>query len=149
LTELPIAPASVQRLGIDTAPFIYFLERHPLFASAVRGFFERAERGELSLVTSTVTLAEVLTKPFAENADAIATAYRSILTTSPYIRLLPIDVATAEQAAHLRARYRLKTPDAIQLAVSIRAGCDAFLTNDGGLKRVQEIPVLVLSELGQ
>ena len=149
MTDRPIAPASIQRLGIDTSPFIYFLERHPLFASAVRSFFERAERGELTLVTSTVTLTEVLTKPLAENADAIATAYRSILTTSPYVRLLPIDVAVAEHAARLRAKYRLKTPDAIQIAVAIRGGCDAFLTNDGGLQRVQEIPVLVLAELGQ
>ena len=147
MTGRPIDLASIQRLGIDTAPLIYFVERHPLFSSVVRAFFERAERGELSLVTSTLTLAEVLTKPFAQGAEAIATTYRSILTTSPHIRLVPIDIATAEHAARLRAKYRLKTPDAIQVAVAARSGCDAFLTNDGGLSRVEEIPVLVLSDL--
>jgi predicted nucleic acid-binding protein len=134
-------------LGIDTSPFIYFVERHPQYSPLVRSIIERAEAGETELVTSVLTLTEVLTLPLQQNADAIATSYRSILLNSPYIRVLTIDSEVAEEAARLRARYRLGTPDAIQLAVTLRAGCDAFLTNDKKLKRVQELPVLLLSEL--
>ncbi|MFA0763852.1 MAG: hypothetical protein XFASWVDF_001578, partial [Candidatus Fervidibacter sp.] len=36
---------------------------------------------------------------------------------------------------------------ALQLATAIKAGCDAFLTNDATLKKVTELKVLVLSEL--
>lgn len=56
-------------------------------------------------------------------------------------------VPLAEQAADLRARYNLRTPDAVQIATAIDTGCDAFLTNDIALKRVTEICVIVLSEL--
>jgi predicted nucleic acid-binding protein len=47
----------------------------------------------------------------------------------------------------LRARYNLTLTDAFQLAVAIQTECDAFLTNDIDLKRVTEIPIIVLSEV--
>jgi predicted nucleic acid-binding protein len=37
--------------------------------------------------------------------------------------------------------------DALQIAVALEAGCEAFLTNDRTLKRVTELRVLVLDEL--
>jgi len=63
------------------------------------------------------------------------------------MQLVSIDSETAKVAADLRARYNLRTPDALQLATAIKAGCDAFLTNDATLKKVTELKVLVLSEL--
>jgi predicted nucleic acid-binding protein len=53
----------------------------------------------------------------------------------------------ADIAAEMRASYGFRTPDALQLACGIAAGCDAFLTNDHTLRRVTEIPVLVLDDL--
>lgn len=43
--------------------------------------------------------------------------------------------------AHPQARYHLRMPDALQVAVAIKAGCEAFLTNDRDLR------ILVLDEL--
>ena len=61
--------------------------------------------------------------------------------------MLPVTSRIAESAADLRARYNLRTPDALHVAAGIDARCDAFLTNDTGIKRVTEIAVLVLDEL--
>jgi predicted nucleic acid-binding protein len=47
----------------------------------------------------------------------------------------------------LRARYRLRTPDALHVACAIDMGCEAFLTNDKGIKHVEITRVLVLDEL--
>ena len=55
--------------------------------------------------------------------------------------IVPVNIQIAERAAHLR------TPDALQVATALDAGCDALLTNDLGLKRVAEMRVLVLDEL--
>jgi len=49
--------------------------------------------------------------------------------------------------AELRARHNLRTPDALQIAAALVTGCQAFLTNDGSLKRVTDLSVLVLDEL--
>ncbi|HEX4960551.1 MAG TPA: PIN domain-containing protein [Thermoanaerobaculia bacterium] len=136
----------VQRLGTDTAPLIYFIEGHPKYRSLVRVVFERAETGEIELFTSTVTLTEVLAHPLEKQAEEIAKAYKTILLESPHLHVLDVNVRIAEKAAKLRARYRLKTPDAIQIAVAIQAGCEGFLTNDKDHKRVQEVRVLFLGD---
>ncbi|MEP7294186.1 MAG: PIN domain-containing protein [Chloroflexota bacterium] len=58
-----------------------------------------------------------------------------------------INTAIASRAAQLRAQYNLKTPDALQAAAALEMGCNAFLTNDAGLKRVSGISVLMIDEL--
>lgn len=58
-----------------------------------------------------------------------------------------VDTVMAKRAAALRAYYNLRTPDALQLAAALEAGCQAFLTNYIPLKRVTELRVLILDEL--
>jgi predicted nucleic acid-binding protein len=53
----------------------------------------------------------------------------------------------ADRAASIRARYRLRTPDAIHLATAILEGVDVFLTNDRDLLQVREVPILLIDEL--
>ena len=145
--RLDEALRDVSRLCIDSAPFIYFVERHPNYLGLMREIIRRIDAGEIEAVSSVVTLTEVLTHPLRFRNVLLAQKYRDVLYQSRNFRLLPIDAATAEIAADLRARYNLRTPDALQLAAAIRAGCNAFLTNDATLKKVSELKVLVLSEL--
>jgi predicted nucleic acid-binding protein len=147
VTRLAEALEGVRRLALDTAPLIYLVERHPDFGALVRNVVQRAEAGEIELVTSSLTLTEVLSQPFARGDEELADAYRSILLETPYLQVLPVDPAAAERAARLRAAYRLKTPDAIQIAIAGEARCNAFLTNDTELVRVEEPRVLVLKNL--
>ncbi|WP_447980139.1 type II toxin-antitoxin system VapC family toxin [Candidatus Nitrospira bockiana] len=53
----------------------------------------------------------------------------------------------ADGAAELRARYRLSTPDAIQLATAINRKATRFYGNDRGLRRVKEIECLIVDEM--
>jgi predicted nucleic acid-binding protein len=53
----------------------------------------------------------------------------------------------AARAAELRAHYRLRLADALQVALALHAGCEAFLTNDLALRRVSELRILELDEL--
>jgi predicted nucleic acid-binding protein len=146
VTTLLAALDGVRRLAVDTAPFIDLVEAHPEFGPPVRSVIERAEGGDLLLVSSVLTLTEVLTLPFDKGAAEVADAYKALLLQTPYLRLEPIGPQVAERAARLRAQHRLRTPDAIQLAVAQQAGCEAFLTNDRDLRRVDAPAVLVLSD---
>jgi predicted nucleic acid-binding protein len=47
----------------------------------------------------------------------------------------------------LRARYPVRTPDALQIAAALSNGCQAFLTNDKRLKPVSELKILVLDDI--
>ena len=58
-----------------------------------------------------------------------------------------IDREIGRQAADFRARYNITLPDALQIASALAAGSQAFLTNDGTLKRVTELNVLLLDEV--
>jgi len=97
-------------------------------------------------VTSAVTLAECLVHPYRHHDLALAQKFRDVITGSVNTRYVGVD-AVAEQAAELRARYNLTLTDAFQIAAAQAANCDALLTNDGALKRVSGLTVLVLDEL--
>lgn len=133
-------------LFLDTAPVIYFVEQNPEFASKVQEVFERLDDGKLTAVVSPITLAECLVLPYKQKKSDIAQIFTELLANNEGVLFYPIDEAIADKAANLRARYNLTLTDAFQLAIAIHAECDAFLTNDVDLKRVKEIPILVLSE---
>jgi predicted nucleic acid-binding protein len=137
----------VRRLGIDTAPVIYFVEGHPKYNALVADIFQRVSSRSLGAYTSLVTLAEVLVLPLRNGDTALEQQYRSLLFTPSGIQTRQIGRPATNRAADLRARYRLDLPDAFQIAVALGARCQAFLTNDVRLKRVTHLRILVLDEL--
>ena len=96
-------------VAVDTAVFIYLLEEHPTFLGAVRPLFVAATRGELELVTSAITLLEVLVIPYRASNVALATRYEALLAGSRGLRLVDVDRPQLRTAAQLRALYRLLT----------------------------------------
>lgn len=134
-------------VALDTAPLIYFIEEHPDFLPVVAPFFEALDDSELEVVTSTVTLLEVLVHPLRESNHEAVQQYRDVLINAQGITLVDVSADIAVTASSLRASYGIKTPDAIQLATAIQNGATAFLTNDSALKRVSQIQVLVVHEL--
>ncbi len=147
VTTLDAALKGITHLGFDTSPFIYLVERNPSYLSLCREVFKRVDAGAVMGYTSVVTLTEVLVVPLRVGNAAVEKEYRDLLRHGRNISILSIDISVAETAADLRARYNLRTPDALQMAAAIEAGCQAFLTNDAGLKRVTELTVLTLDEL--
>ncbi len=137
----------IRMLCIDSAPFIYATEERPAYVDRMRLIFQLIRTQPIQVCSAAITLTEVLTKPLKDNDTKVVVAYRQLLLNSRRFRLIPINPTIAERAAELRARYNLKTPDALQVAVALHQQCDAFLTNDLGLKRVTEVQVLVLDEL--
>ena len=63
-------------VGIDTAPLIYFIEKHPSHAAKLKPFFAAAEQREFRIVTSIVTLLEVLVHPLRSGRDDLVREYR-------------------------------------------------------------------------
>jgi predicted nucleic acid-binding protein len=145
--RLSDALVGVQRLAVDSAPVIYFVEAQARYGPLTAEVFRRIEEGRLAGRTSVITLTEVLVKPLLTANQDLAATYRDLLLHSAEFETLPVDQPTAEHAAELRARYNLQTPDALQVAVALQDGCQALLTNDVRLKRVTELRVLVLDEL--
>ena len=136
-------------VGLDTAPLIYLIEEHATYIPLVRPFFEALDRDEFRVVTSTLTLTEVLIHPMRHGDHELANRYRDTLLHATSLTTMPVPEEIAEQAAELRARHNLRTPDAIQLATALAAGASSFLTNDSQLPRLARLNTLVLSQLIQ
>jgi predicted nucleic acid-binding protein len=125
---------------VDSAPFIYILESHPHFARQFIGLFQDADKGKLQIALSSITLAEVLTGPWQARKAALAKRYEKAL--SQYL-MVPVSGSIAVLAAQLRAQYRLKLPDAIQLAAALEIGAQALVTHDRDFSRVKDLPVMM------
>ena len=134
-------------VGLDTAPLIFYIEENPDYIDLVDAFFDDLIEGKFEVVTSTITLLEVLVHPIRNADEALAGQYNDILLSSPHMTTLPVSFATAETAVELRAQHNLKTPDAIQLATALNAGAEFFLTNDRDFPEIAELEVLKLREL--
>jgi predicted nucleic acid-binding protein len=78
-------------------------------------------------VGSVLLLPEVLGKPLRDGAAGEIRILAGLLAR---LDLRPVDLATAELAASLSARYKLKAVDATHLATAVAVGADRFITNN-------------------
>jgi predicted nucleic acid-binding protein len=124
---------------VDTAPWIYVLESHPQLADRFVGLFEAAAKGHVLIALSTITLAEVLTGPFKAGQTALAKRYEKALLQ---YRVVDVSTPIAALAAQLRAQYRLKLPDALQLATALDMGATALVTHDRDFSQVSGLDIL-------
>lgn len=131
---------------LDTVVFIYFIEENPEFMGVVEPVFKAIDQGTMSAVTSAVTLLEALVVPYRVGDQRLAQRYETILTRSHGIRMLALENPLLRLAAELRASADVRTPDALQLAAALSAGCTAFVTNDRRLPKLPALPILELRE---
>jgi predicted nucleic acid-binding protein len=132
---------------LDTVAFIYLIEEHPRFLPLLEPVFGDIDAGRLRAVASSLALLEVLAVPYRAGDLALAARYEQVLTHSRGIELVEIDRSQLRAAAHLRAAHRaIRTPDAIQIAAALAAGCSAFVTNDRDLPELPRLPVLQLRD---
>ena len=133
-------------VALDTSIFIYFIEEHPLYLPLVEPLFEAIDAGELEAVTSSLTLLEVLVVPFRFSNGSLIDRYETLLTKSQGLRLVDLDRDFLRSVAQVRAATRAKTPDAMQLAAAMAAGCSVFLTNDDRIPSLPGLRALLLDD---
>lgn len=122
---------------LDSAAIVGFLDRddalHPTAAGAIGELIT-----EQRLLVSAVTFAEVLTGALLMHHDeALVRGFFTDLIAE----VMPVDVATAERAAKLRACHRsLRMPDALILAAAdLHPEADVLLTGDNRFAAVDSV----------
>jgi uncharacterized protein len=133
----------MSRVFWDTNLFIYLFENSPQFGAQVdslrRSMMQRGDQ----LVTSTLTLGEILVKPLKEANTKLVAEYRRVIPSVAVV--LPFDQEAALVYAMLRSDKAIRAPDALQLACAASFGVDLFVTNDTRLhsKRIPGIQFIV------
>jgi predicted nucleic acid-binding protein len=122
----------MSRIFWDTNLFIYLFEDDGALAEAVGHLRSKMlGRGD-QLLTSTLTLGEILVKPTERSDSELCRKYEHAIATAA--TMISFDVKAAKVYAALRTERSLKAPDAIQLACAASANVDLFVTNDERLQ---------------
>ena len=131
----------------DANIVIHVLEGFPQSGQALRKILAAMDNGELAVVTSELTAAEVLVKPKKENNTVLEAAYLQFLQPSQAMRIVPVTMDILLVASHLRATSPLKLPDAIHFATAKSEGCNSFLTNDRCFQDNMGVHIALLDQL--
>jgi uncharacterized protein len=128
------------RVYLDSSPIIYLVEGIAPYAATLEA---RLARLQATLVCSELSRLECRVRPIRDKEDALLAAFDSYFADIVE-DVIPLSRQVIDRATQLRARYCLRTPDAIHLAAAIVGDCDAFLTNDYRLAQCAEIPIEVI-----
>lgn len=129
-------------LYLDANGFIYSVERITPYYEMLDTLWQATGSGQVTVVTSELTLLEVLVKPLKAGNAALSAAFDTILRHSPDVQMVPITQSVLQEAATLS----LKTPDALHAATALLHACSLFVTNDKSFRQVAHLPIMVLSE---
>jgi len=124
---------------LDSGAVVGFLDRQDALHEAADAAVRELVRGQ-RLLASAVTYAEVLTgaRLGHHSEDDVAGFFAGLLSG-----VLPVDVAVADKAAHLRARAKsLRMPDALILATAeIDPDVDLIVTGDRQLTKISGLDI--------
>lgn len=140
-------PGGHKRVLIDTSIWIYHFEQHRQLAPAAGQIIENLEQGKFRGIASELTLLELTVRPLQLGRQDVADDYEILLGYFPNLQLEPISRDILIEAAGLRARQRLRTPDAIQIATGIRSGATLAVTNDESWRKIPLIETMILEDL--
>ena len=132
---------------LDANIIIYLMEGFEPFAPILSSLLEAIEAGQITCITSEITLAEVLVRPLKQEAVELVKVYTDALNDKRLLTLQPVAYQTLMDAAFARAKTGMKLPDAIHVATAVQGGCDVFLTNDKGIKTPKRLKLVSLEEL--
>ena len=113
---------------LDSCLVIYAVEHDPLFGKTIRDAMSRF--GQHQFAISSLVKLECLVKPL-KSGDVVLQRYFEAALSE--LTLLEMSEPVFIIAAQLRARFGLKTPDALHLACAQHHECSALWTNDDRL----------------
>lgn len=136
-----------RRIAIDANAFIYLFETPGLLAHATAAILNAAELGKVTVIVSTMALAEIAVGPVAGGDETLVERYADSIRTARGIQVVPLTADIAVDVGIIRGRHRVQIPDAVHLATARHAGATAFVTNDERLPSLPRLDVVRLSDL--
>ena len=141
------AIAPLRRITFDANALIYLLEGLHPHAGLVQQALWQVERGAAVGIVPTIVEMEVLVRPLREDRLDVVEHVDFLLRNVKNLVVRNVDSQVARIAAGLRARNRLKPPDALVGAAAIAEGCDAIIGNDYEFsRRVSRVAYLRLDD---
>jgi hypothetical protein len=113
---------------LDACLLIYLTERHVHWGGLIADAMTRAPNARFGI--SPLVKCECLVGPIRRGDPVLERAYNELFGV---FASLAMPESVYLQAAQLRARFTLRTPDALHLACAQHHRCEALWTNDNRL----------------
>ena len=135
------------RISLDANVFIYLFEAGGPLARATAAILALAETGRLSIVVSSMVLAEIAVGPVTADDEALAERYAQAVRELRGLDVVPLTADIAIDVALIRGRHRIEIADAVHLATARHAGATAIVTNDERMRPIPRLEVVRLVDL--
>jgi hypothetical protein len=124
---------SVERIYWDSDPFLGWLQSEPGKIELCTGTLKRAQAGEVLIVTSALTLAEVLWRKGGPKLPDDKLALLRKFFRRSYIRVVNVSRVIAEEAQDVVMNHNVRPKDAVHVATAIHHNVAILETFDEGL----------------
>lgn len=131
-------------VALDTGIFAYALNGRKQgdkeeVDNPIKEIFTMIENGEISAVTSTLTISEILTNPLLKGNYDVEKSIKFYLQHFPNLTIAPITSEVAVRAAHIEVEYNIESRDALFIATAIINGADIIVDRWNKLPDIKEI----------
>lgn len=134
------------KIGLDTCFFIYQLENNPTYSELCSVIMDLIENKKIEAVTSSMTLSELLIRPYKMNRIEKVFELDQAIRNIPNLSIIPIGEGEARLAAFFRAKKSLRLPDCLHLACTVSHEAKIFITNDHRFKSLKNPEIICLSD---
>ena len=131
-------------LFLDACALIYRFEGAAPFRNAAMDLMAQltAQQASVELAVSRLSVLECRVKPLREGNTTLLKRYDDFFAA---VHIVELSAPVVDAATHLRARYGLKTPDALQAACAFAASEGTlFVTADAGFAKVAGLDVRLI-----
>lgn len=131
---------------VDAQIIIYSVEKSPIYLEVLSPLWQTSRNSPLQIITSELSMLEIMTGPIKNDNQQLIETYEELLTGTE-ICLIPIDMDILMEAARLRAKTSLRTPDAIHAATALISSCETLITNDLAFRSLHSMNVQILKDI--
>ena len=133
-------------LFLDACVLIYWMESvEPFYSELINNLQNlRRQYPEAKFAVSRLSWLECRVKPLRDKDQFLLELYQQFFATND-LKIIDLDAQVVDIATGLRAKYNVRTPDALQVASALAISDTVlFITGDIKLKRIQDLDVLCL-----
>jgi len=132
------------RLFLDTNVFIVILNQESNWRDA-KELLLNIQKGKHTGYTSVICISEILSGFYAADEVEKGEKFLDDVNAINNLKITDIDLAVANEAAKIRAKYKIKLPDAM-IASSCKIYKCKLITQDEDFKKLKEIEVISIDE---
>lgn len=133
------------KIFLDTNIFLSILNEEENWQLAEKLLLD-VYNGKHICYTSVICISEILSGFYAEDESEKGEMFLTDLKAVNNLTITDVDLTVAKDAAKIRAKYKIKLPDAMIASSCMFHKCK-LITQDENLKKVKEIDVKSIGEI--